>query len=171
MNKKINKKKLNHIQKEQLKKYMKEKKQTLLQKRMENVFKEHKYSWDFVDTIVNVNFEMLCEFVENGDMHIIDWSYRKKVKKTIDEIYLYWKEKRPTLIKLSEEYCSIAYSDENFKHEFVPTNNPELVMWNSEQNKTGKKFSKLHRNLDKLVEKLDEKYLIELIKIRGYLWT
>lgn len=66
---------------------------TKLQKRMKNLFKEYKYSWNATENLLQSCFEIFCEFYENGGIEIIDWSIdeeHKEVKKQLDHLYFYW---------------------------------------------------------------------------------
>jgi hypothetical protein len=129
--------------------------------------------WECVDMLVTFNFELLCEFYENGGIDTINWDsddYHKQAKNDMDNLYTYWKKER------KEKQEEIDYLlDEWSKHNvswFGPyQEDSEYDEYNSVCSKYGNYLFKLLDQCEEEFRKKEEENLICLIKIKNFLWT
>lgn len=132
--------------------------------------------WECQDMLLTFNFELLCDFYENGGIDIIDWEseeFHSNAKKEIDYLYNYWKVERKEKQEendylLSEWSLHIVHWSEPYKE--LDTDK-DLYAWCSISSKYGDYLHSLYRKCEEEFEKQEEENLIRLIKIRGFLWT
>jgi hypothetical protein len=115
---------------------------------------------DKVELIRILLYECIIQFVEkDGEdcFNVVDWEWNKDVKDEgdkIKEIYNWIKIERP----LKEKEMWASY--------------PEADIFNLNKNKKSyeEKYGRVNE-LEKYIEDKDEKYLIEIVKLRRCLWT
>lgn len=132
--------------------------------------------WDIIDSILEFNMELFCEFYERGKLDLVGWDYdeyHQQAKQKMDEIYNWWKIERQNTIEQIDEVLSLwsehhkSWWEDNgeiFEGE-------EVVSFKSIDTKYSDYLFDLHRNLERILEAEDEKYLMMLIEIRNFLWT
>ena len=134
-------------------------------------------AWDICETILDFNFELFCNFYEDGDLELVEWNsdkYHKNAKKWFDEIYKYWKIERPKLI----EDCDNLLMEWSKHYKFwweesneIDENGEKYFEYKSEENEEAEELFKQHSELEQEIEKLDKKYLKKIIDLKDYMWT
>jgi len=129
--------------------------------------------WECQEMLLTFNFELLCDFYEHGGLDSVNWNsykYHKKAKEEIDRLYSYWKIER----KQREEeidYLLDQWSEHTVHYETPCEDHPGLFEWHSVSSNYGEYLSNLYNQEQIKFLEEEEKNLIRLIKIRGYLWT
>lgn len=140
-------------------------------KRMRNLFKDF-YSFDLCGTIPDVMFGIFREFYEHGNIDFVDWLWNEEVenkRKMMDKIYLYIKYLRPKWIKKSDHVLSLSTIELKFKPCEDDQNLSECYFENeSERND---KIYKIHSWVENFIWECDNKYMKEIINLRGSLWV
>ena len=134
-------------------------------------WKSYFASRDIVDSMLEINMGLFCEFYDRGGIDKVDWEWedsRIEVKSKMDEIYNWWKVERK---KRLEEIDVI-----------LDTWGDHHVTWWKElhngfrehcsaTNKYADYLFELLSQLESSLEKETEKYLVWLMEMRNYLWT
>jgi hypothetical protein len=129
---------------------------------------------DLTEVIVSVNFEIIKSFYEDEMMHgHVNWDAsppHRKFKKWIEKVYIYITKERPQLlIDLDKAYPELTTSlicrDINYNEK------GERVTQIKTDNKTYEELYGEVDRIEKLIDKNDSQYIIEMIKFRKYFWT
>jgi hypothetical protein len=141
-----------------------------------NVFKKLKknyWSYDITDFLFTSNFEFFCDFMENGELQIVDWEYdelHKKVKKELDDLYHWYKVDRENYNKeydkLEVTIDDLTFND--FKNLVLNISNIKKVDKNILNNidRTNLNWMKV----DMIIRYVDSIKLNKLISLRDWLW-
>lgn len=131
--------------------------------------------WECQEMLLTFNFELLCDFYEHGGLDTINWNsdkHHKKAKEEIDRLYNYWKVERKQR-KEEIDYLLTEWSEHYimWSEPYTEDKDNDLLELKSVCSKYGDYLSNLYdQEQIKFLEE-EEKNLIRLIKIRGYLWT
>ena len=104
-------------------------------------------------------FASIIDFVENEPVYDTDWLSDKKrseVWKTIDKSYKFAKYTLPARKKRMNQMLSESYNEECF-----------MKFDDKSENPTIKELSALEKQTEKEIQQT----LVEIVKIREYLWT
>ena len=118
----------------------------------------HTYS-DKTELIQDFLFASIIDFVENEPVYDIDWlsdKKRKEVWRQIDKSYKFAKYTLPARKKRINEMLSESYDEEHF-----------MKFGDKPDNSTIKELSALEKQTETEIQQ----NLIEIVKIRQYLWT
>jgi len=136
------------------------------------LWKKYIAPWDIVDSIIEFNMSLFCEFYKYGGLDIVDWEsdeYHKNVKEWFDKIYNYWTEERPRRI---EEYENVLQQwSKETKFFWDNDENKEFKKLRIEHSKDSERLVKLYHKLENSLDKEDTKYLKKVIELRNYMWT
>ena len=137
-------------------------------------FMKHNYwgAWEMVEPMLEIPFEMFCEFYENGGIENIcyDESPWKETKEEMDFLYNWYNEimlQREEEIKtLLNEWCEhhVSWS--------IPLEDkPGWSLYQNFSTRYADYLSNMLHEEEQKFEKEKENALIRLMKIRNYLWT
>lgn len=129
--------------------------------------------WECQDMLVAFNFELLCDFYENGGIDSINWEgteYHLSAKKEMDYLYNYWKVERQEKLD-QQEYILEQWSLHHVSWSEQCKDDPDLFEYYCSSSKYGDYLHSLYHNLVEEFNSQEEENLIRLIKIRGFLWT
>ena len=118
----------------------------------------HTYS-DKPELIQDFLFASIIDFVENEPVYDTDWLSDKKraeVWKTVDKSYKFAKYTLPARKKRMKQMLSESYNEEHF-----------MKFDDKSENPTIKELSALEKQTEKEIQQ----NLVEIVKIREYLWT
>ena len=118
----------------------------------------HTYS-DKPELIQDFLFASIIDFVENEPIYMTDWQSDKKraeIWKTIDKSYKFAKYTLPARTKRINEMLSESYDEESLMKFVENPENPIIEELSA---------------LEKQTETEIQQNLIEIVKIRQYLWT
>jgi hypothetical protein len=128
--------------------------------------------WECLDMLVTFNFELLCDFYENGGIDTICWDsdeYHEQAKKDMDYLYNYWKKERQE--KQDEiDYLLSEWSEHNILWS-EPYQGDDFYEYKSICSKYGEYLFDLLKQCEEEFRKKEEESLVCLIKIRNFLWT
>jgi hypothetical protein len=138
--------------------------------KMARLFK-HFYNFDICEDIPNVLFAMFEEFYNSGIDSIVNWSWddnHKKARQIMENAHTYIQNRKKWRMK-ADHILSKSTRDIIF----VKDENPMLkrIEFTHIDEKKDKKISEIYDKIEERLSRLDEKYAIEIIKIRDYLWT
>ncbi len=138
--------------------------------------KEFYAPWETIDMLLAVNFEILCDFVENGGIESILWEEDPwlSARKEIDSLYHWWKierkERKEEIDYLLEE-SSIHFVSWWDTIEEEKYSKEDYMEFCSVESKYGKYLSDLYHKCQKDLDIQETENIIRLAKIRNYLWT
>lgn len=127
------------------------------------IWKYYSYSFDIYDSLFDINMELFKHFFENTNLDYIDWTYEEdsaKARFIMGEIYDYYFER----IYLKKEYdklISIPYENK------IKDGRNISDKYTKEENEF---FERAYEIEDYLLKR-DEEVMIQLMKIRKYLWV
>ncbi len=124
--------------------------------------------FDLTDSLLEINFELFCNFYENGQLEIVDWwcdKDHKIVKKEMDYLYFWWKTLR---IKQKNKFEEIQEKILNGMHVMFSINNTIDIKYTFPY--TQNRFNKLIK-IENYLENSCDRHLQRLVKIRLWLWT
>lgn len=121
-------------------------------------------------------FKLLVDFVEKENpTKCIDWDSddgHKNAKKVFTEAYNWIKTQRPQLVEISEynlsEWNRIVG---DMKWKKSKKDNFEFVGFQNAETEESKFHFLVHQVLEKKIVEIDDSILIDIVKIRNYLWT
>ena len=146
-----------------------------LQNRFKKILRKNPFSWSVGYTMLEINFEMFCEFIENGERDRYDWKSTDDDRFAYEEqnkLYFWWKTLRPKHYKIYETILGKSYGDCNIlKNEFLPIENSNYKTWNITFKRDDEKFLHLSSNIETWIYKIEDKNLVRLMNIRNSLNT
>lgn len=129
--------------------------------------------WDMVESLLEINMEMFCEFYEKGSLDMIDWTSdieHQRAKHQMDEIYTWWVRERP---KRQEEIEEVLHTwSEHFVSWDEP--DPDHAGWYSFEccsTKYAEYINRMYHDLEDHLLKKEDEYLAMLMSLRKWLWT
>lgn len=137
--------------------------------------------FDYLDTMVYVNFQMLQNFVEKGNIKCVDWGFTKqhaKAHKTMIELYEWWLKYKDFRDKQKTGWYlkNIGVNDfPKLSDFFVKKSDGNYIMKSKKPRRA--KYRKYYQCCD-LVDAMEKEYnkqlnknLHKLIDIREFLWV
>jgi len=138
--------------------------------RMKKMFNKF-YSFEICQDIPDVMFGMFEEFYKYGDLDFVDWTWNDEhiqARKVMDNIFTYTQNRKKWRTKidyiLSKSTIDIVWTDDPENEGFRNLNFTHI------DEKKDQKISDLYNRTEERLSRLDEKWMIEMIKIRNFLW-
>lgn len=141
--------------------------------------------WDRSEVLVDVCFEVLCQFVEN-ELNYVNWEcseQHKNAKAEMLELYEWWKNCH----KNKDNYCpedpifeeyknvviNFAKHEEDGKAEFVPVEGLDVYELKQRYHNEGKywDYVRAYGILDDLHEKFITEQVKRVVDLRNFMWT
>jgi hypothetical protein len=128
--------------------------------------------WEMSEYLMDITFEMFCEFYENGGIEHIEWNsdeWHKHAKEEMDYLYKWWTkdrhEREEEIDTILDEWCirHVVWWEE--------VDNGSYYHYHSTSSRYTEYLSGLLHRLEYALEQEEEDNLIRLVKIKGYLWT
>jgi hypothetical protein len=137
------------------------------------IWKSYLAPWDMVESLLEINMEMFCEFYEKGQLDRIDWTSdieHQRAKNQMDEIHTWWTVERP---KRQEEIEELL---DTWNEHFVFYSEPckDHPGWYEGQclsTRYSEYLNKMYHELEEHLWKKEGEYLVMLIGLRKWLWT
>lgn len=141
---------------------------------MLNTFRKSMFgSFDYTDTMLEINFAMLIDFVDNGDLEIVNWDAdeaHQNARETMQELYEWWTISRPILKERIDDIYELASSKTTSR--FIPFDeDPKLVEWEVDYKENSKSLYDLAMGFEDVLYHIENDMLQKLISIRRWLWT
>ena len=134
-------------------------------------------TWCDKDELIRLSvFKLLVNFVEKEKPNEhVEWSSdegHKNAQKIFMGSYYWIKTLRPQLEEISDYNLSEwGRLKGNWKWNELPNGNSEFLGFQNEETEESKAHNSAHKALEQIIEETDDKVLVDIIKIRSYLWT